>query len=145
MTVTNEAEDREATTTTLAVLEGAVAVRESLIGSGDDDGTVRLVSGEAMDVTGRHVVTTVSATPSCYVFASKTDSGGGGSEGVVGGCGGGGNSGDDDDDDDDDGGVSTRPAAVGLNHRRGCSEACYEFAFRAVRDAFSALFFRTTV
>jgi len=140
MTVTNDAEDREATTTTLAVLEGAVAVRESLIGGGDDDGTVRLVSGEAMDVTGRHAVTTVSATPSCYMFVSKMNSGGGGSEGVVGGCVGGGNSG-----DDDDGGLSTRPAAVGLNRRRGCSEACYAFAFHAVRDAFSALFFRTTV
>ncbi|XP_027845741.2 vitamin K-dependent gamma-carboxylase [Aphis gossypii] len=139
MTVTNDVEDREATTTTLAVLEGAVAVRGSMIGAGDDDGTVRLVSGEAMDVTGRHVVTTVSATPSCYMFVSKMNSSGGGSEGVVGGCGGGGNSG------DDDGGVSTRPAAVGLNRRGGCSKACYAFTFHAVRDAFSALFFRTTV
>lgn len=139
MTVTNDAEDRVATTTMLAVLEGAVAVRESLIGGGDDDGTVRLVSGEAMNVTGRHFVTTVSATPSCYVFASKTNSGAGGSQDVVGGCGGGGNSG------DDDGGVLTRPAAVGLDRSRGCSKACYAFTFHAVRNAFSALFFRTTV
>lgn len=133
MTVRNVTDDREATTTTLAVLEGAVAVHESWTGSGDDDGAVRLVSGEAMDVTGRHVVTTVSATPSCYVFAVTVDSkvgGGGGS------C--------DDSGDSGNGGVSTRPATV-VRDRSGCSEACYAFAFHAIRDAFSAFFSQTAV
>uniref|UniRef100_A0A2S2NHF9 Vitamin K-dependent gamma-carboxylase n=1 Tax=Schizaphis graminum TaxID=13262 RepID=A0A2S2NHF9_SCHGA len=133
MTVTNDANDREATTTTLAVLEGAVAVRESQIGAIDDNGTVRLVSGEAMDVTGRHVVTTVSATPSCYVFASTAESGGGG-----GGCGASGHGG-------VDRGVSTQHAAVGGNRAKSCSKACYASALHAIRDAFSALFFRTAV
>jgi len=136
MTVRNVADDREATTTTLAVLEGAVDVHESETSGGGDDGTVRLVSGEAMDVTGRHVVTTVSATPSCYVFAATVDSGGG-SVGGGGGCDGSGGS-------SSGGGVSTRPAAV-ISDRPGCSEACYAFAFHAIRDAFSAFFPSTAV
>uniref|UniRef100_A0A2H8TR69 Vitamin K-dependent gamma-carboxylase n=2 Tax=Melanaphis sacchari TaxID=742174 RepID=A0A2H8TR69_9HEMI len=134
MTVTNDEDDQETTTTTLAVLEGAVAVRESRIGGGDNDRTVRLVSGEAMDVTGRHVVTTVSPTPSCYVLASTVDSGGG-SEGGIGGGGGCGGS----------GGVSTPSAVVGNHRPSGCSEACHAFALHAIKDAFSALFFRTAV
>lgn len=139
MTVRNVADDREDTTTTLAVLEGAVAVHESWTSGLDDDGAVRLVSGEAMEVTGRHVVTTVSATPSCYVFAAAVDSGGD-NVGGGGGCDGSGGS----DDSGDSGGVSTRPAAVVHDHP-GCSEACYAFAFHAIRDAFSAFFSRTAV
>ncbi|KAL4122224.1 hypothetical protein QTP88_014594 [Uroleucon formosanum] len=136
MTVSNVADDREGTTATLAVLEGAVAVHKSWTSGGDDDGAVRLVSGEAMDVTGRHVVTTVSATPSCYVFSATVDSGGGSIEGG-GDCDGSSGSGDDER-------VSTRPIAV-VHDRPGCSEACYAFAFHAIRDAFSFIFSRTSV
>lgn len=136
MTVSNVADDREGTTATLAVLEGAVAVHESWNSGGDDDGAVRLVSGEAMDVTGRHLVTTVSATPSCYVFSATVDSGGCSIEGG-GGCDGSGGSGDGER-------VSTRPVAV-VHDRPGCSKACYAFAFHAIRDAFSFIFPRTSV
>lgn len=131
MTVMNVADDQEEITTTLAVLEGAVAVHESWTGGvGDDDGAVRLVSGEAMDVTGRHIVTTVSATPSCYVFAATVDRKGDG------GCDGSGGSG--------DGKVSTQHASV-VHNRSSCSDACYAFALHTIRDAFSAFFSRTAV
>lgn len=111
MTVTNLVNDRNGT---LAVLEGAVAVR----GSRDDEDAVRLVSGEAMDMTtGRHAVTTVSATPSCYVYATTTVTRA---------------SGDDD---------SPRSAtADGSGGRPGCSDACYAFAVDALKATFSAIF-----
>ncbi|XP_025408245.1 vitamin K-dependent gamma-carboxylase isoform X2 [Sipha flava] len=109
MTVTNDDYMPNATATTLAVLEGAVAVRELR----DDGGEpVRLVSGEAVEVTGRHAVTTVSATPSCSVYAAEsTDA--------------------DTEDGHRGGGVDSRP---------GCSDACYAFAFDAIKAAFSAIF-----
>jgi len=136
MTVRNVADDQEGTTTTLAVLEGAVSVHESGTSERGDDEAVRLVSGEAMDVTGRHFVTTVSATPSCYMFSATVDSGGG-SIGGGGGCNGSGGSG-------DGKRVSARPVAV-VHDRPGCSEACYAFAFHAIRDAFSFIFPRAAV
>jgi len=142
MTVMNVADDQEEITTTLAVLEGAVSVHESWTGGEDDNEAVRLVSGEAMDVTGRHLVTTVSATPSCYVFAATLGRKGDGGHGGVGGgdscddSGGSGGSG--------DGGVSTRPAAV-VHDRSGCSDACYAFALHTIRDAFSAIFSRAAM
>lgn len=131
MTVTNYYDDDESgntTTVTLAVLEGAVAVRGPRDGGGGGEDAVRLVSGEAMDVTGLHGVTTVSGTPSCYVYAATTESGGGG------GCerdGGGG---------DDDNGPPLSAVGGGRGRRAGCSDACYAFAFDAVRAAFSAIF-----
>lgn len=132
MTVMNVADDQEEITTTLAVLEGAVAVHESWTGGvGDNDGAVQLVSGEAMDVTGRHIVTTVSATPSCYVFAATVDRKEG--DGGGGGCDGSGY-----------GGVSTQPVSV-VHNRSSCSDACYAFALHTIRDAFSAFFSRATV
>lgn len=119
MTVTNDGRstDGNVTTTqtaTLAVLEGAVTVR-NLDGGGGDDHEVRVVSGEAIDVTGRYAVTTVSATPSCYVYAeavAAVDVDENGSSGSVG----------------------------GRNGRPKCSDACYAFALNAVKYAFSALF-----
>lgn len=107
--MTNDDYVPNATTTTLAVLEGAVAVRELR----DDGGEpVRLVSGEAVEVAGRHAVTTVSATPSCYVYAADTG------DGHVG---------------------RSRSGDSGDNGRPGCSDACYAFAFDAVKAAFSAI------
>ncbi|XP_015370925.1 PREDICTED: vitamin K-dependent gamma-carboxylase isoform X2 [Diuraphis noxia] len=146
MTVMNVADDQEEITTTLAVLEGAVSVHESWTGGGDDDGAVRLVSGEAMDVTGRHIVTTVSATPSCYVLAATVDRKGDVGGGGVGGGGdvGGGGGGCVDSGGSGDGRVSTRSAAV-VRDRSGCSDACYAFVLHTIRDAFSAFFPRAAV
>lgn len=113
MTVTY---DWDGTNGTVAVLEGAVAVRDTAWDGGGDGGggkTVRLVSGEAIDVFGQHAVTTVSATPSCYVYAAIVDGTGG--------------NGDD----------AHEPTAV--RARPGCSDACYAFAFDAVKSALSAL------
>lgn len=110
MTVTY---DWDGTNGTVAVLEGAVAVRNSWGGGGDGGKAVRLVSGEAIDVFGQHAVTTVSATPSCYVYAVIVD-------------------GTDDSADD-----AHEPTAV--RARPGCSDACYAFALDAVKSAFSAL------
>lgn len=112
MTVTYDWDD---TNGTVAVLEGAVAVRDSWGGGGDggDGGkAVRLVSGEAIDVFGQHAVTTVSATPSCYLYAVTADGTG---------------------DNADD---AHEPTAV--RARPGCSDACYAFALDAVKSAFSA-------
>lgn len=145
MTVTSDADDGDAATTTLAVLEGAVSVQDL---QGDGDEGVRLVSGEAMDVTGRHAVTTVSATPSCYVYAATSASA---------------SDNDDDDDDsvsptadnrssptarghdDDDSHSVSRTVRGGHDRNKkligtSCSDACYAFAFDAIKDAFSALF-----
>lgn len=110
MTMTNYVDDRNGT---LAVLEGAVAVR----GSRDNDDAVRLVSGEAMEMTtGQHTVTTVSATPSCYVYAMTITK----------------VSGDDN---------SPRTAAVDdSGGRPACSDACYAFAIDALKATFSAIF-----
>lgn len=120
MTITNDdwRTDGDATetvqTATLVVLEGAVAVRNL-----DDGDEVRIVSGEAVNVTGRYTVTTVSATPACYVYAEAAgDVGKNDPSGSVGGVNG-------------RGGGGGRPE---------CSDACYAFASDAIYNVFSALF-----
>lgn len=111
MTVTNYLDGWDNGTTannaTLAVLEGAVAVRDAE----NTDEPMRLVSGESVDVFGRHAVTTVSATPSCYLYS------------IAGG-------------EHED----PPPATTAGHDRPGCSDACYAFAFDAMRTAFSSVF-----
>lgn len=114
MTMTNYVDERN---TMLAVLEGAVVVKGPRdTGAVEIEAeTVRLVSGEALDVTvGQYSVTTVSATPSCYVYAATTVT-----------------------SNDSD---SVQPATQDDVGRPGCSDACYAFAFNALKAAFSAIF-----
>lgn len=123
MTVTNHASgdgaDRDgrdhvaAAAATLAVLEGAVAVRDAAAAA--DDVAVKLVSGESLDVFGEHAVTTVSATPSCYVYVAAGTTQPPSAEAAM----------------SNDGRERPRP---------GCSNACYAFALDAIQTAFSALF-----
>ncbi|VVC29077.1 HTTM,Vitamin K-dependent gamma-carboxylase [Cinara cedri] len=101
-------------TATLAVIEGAVAVRNLGAGGGGDGSEVRVVSGEAMDVTGRYAVTTVSATPSCYVYAETAAAG-----------------------DDGENDAAERSTGGG---RPKCSTACFAFALDAAKYAFSPFF-----
>lgn len=117
MTMTNYVDERN---TTLLVLEGAVDVRgPEHKDAVEPEAVVRLVSGEALDVAaGQHAVTTVSATPSGYLYVATTAA-------VA-----------------DNNSDPVRPAT---QHRhigpaRGCSDACYAFAFDAVKAAFSAIF-----
>lgn len=108
--VSDDGENTTAATTTLVVLEGAVAVRQSWDAAA---AVVRLVSGESLDVLGEHAVTTVSATPSCYVYAKPPPP------------------------------TPPPPSPstpTAEDRRPGCSDACYAFALDAVKTALSALF-----
>lgn len=137
MTATDLYEDdgRANVTATLAVIEGAVAVRVD-----DDDGTtaaaadaVRLVSGEALEVAGRHAVTTVSATPSCYVVYTAA----GTTKSVTG---------NDGRPPPSSATTTTRAPSTCAKDKtvprtdRRCSNACYAFAWDAVKNVLSAFF-----
>lgn len=117
-TVGTNATFSNATIITLAVLEGAVAVRNlrDADGTDDHDDVMQhlLVSGEAINVTGQHSVTTMGATPSCYVLYVDATTGTSTVASVA----------------VDD---SSRPS-------RRCSDACYTFVVDAIKTTLFAIF-----